>query len=165
MRALLFFLLLGFMAPLVGQNMNNIRLDSIFNALTEEVKGQAGQWELLVGETSMLCITDETHDRMRIISPVKSIDAATPAEIMACMEANFHTALDVKYAIADDIMWVAFIHPLSPLTDGQVVDALTQVRAAVITYGTIYTSTDLVFPKREGETEEQEPPNQRTKRL
>jgi len=63
------------------------------------------------------------------------------------MEANFHTALDVKYAVADGMIWVAYIHSLSPLTDDQLISALGQVRSAAITYGTIYTSTDLVFPK------------------
>ncbi|MFT4668229.1 MAG: hypothetical protein ACI9XB_005212, partial [Gammaproteobacteria bacterium] len=34
-------------------------------------------------------------------------------------------------------------------TKEQVLDAMAQVRAGVLTYGTIYTSTDLTFPKKE----------------
>jgi len=60
--------------------------------------------------------------------------------------ANFHTALDIKYAISDDVLWSAFIHPLRELTVAQVKDALSQVYYANITFGTTYTSTDLVFP-------------------
>ncbi|MEM6772878.1 MAG: hypothetical protein AAF597_20030, partial [Bacteroidota bacterium] len=131
---------------LSAQDMNNARLDSIFHAVMDTVIGEAGRWELSLAEVKMLVLTDETHDRMRIISPVRRVEDATPEEIFACMEANFHSALDVKYALSDDLIWVAYIHPLSPLRDGQLIDAIAQVRSAALTYGTLYTSTDLVFP-------------------
>lgn len=142
---LLYFSILVFNAS-AQQRMDNGRLDSIFRVVLDTVDGGAGQWEFVLAETPMLCITDEVHDRMRIISPIKTIAEATAEEIRDCMEANFHSALDVKYALADDVIWVAFIHPLSPLTDRQLVDAIAQVRSAVVTYGSTYTSTDLVFP-------------------
>ncbi len=31
------------------------------------------------------------------------------------MIANFHTALDARYAISDGVIYAAFIHPLSSL--------------------------------------------------
>ena len=89
---------------------------------------------------------------MRIITPVRKLEEASAEEFYKCMEANFHTALDVKYAIADEMIWVAFIHPLSPLQDHQLLDAVAQVRSAAVTYGTVYTSTDLVFPKPDDDT-------------
>ena len=148
MRPLLLVFLLCTCGPaLMAQQMNNARLDSIFRTVLDTVTGAPGRWELTVAETKMLCLTDERHDRMRIITPVQTLKDASPEEVFACMEANFHTALDVKYAVADGMIWVAYIHPLSPLTDDQLISALGQVRSAVITYGTIYTSTDLVFPK------------------
>ncbi|MFK8163410.1 MAG: hypothetical protein AB8H12_13215 [Lewinella sp.] len=149
MHPLLFVLLFCTCGPaLMAQEMDNTRLDSIFHAVLDTVTGAPGRWELTLAETKMLCITDETHDRMRIITPVQLLEKATSQEVLSCLEANFHTALDVKYAIADGMIWVAFIHPLSPLQDGQLIDALAQVRSAAVTYGTIYTSTDLVFPKQ-----------------
>ena len=149
MRTLLLLLLLCTCGPaLMAQNMNNARLDSIFTSVLDSVTGAPGRWELTLAETKMLCLTDERHDRMRLITPVRALEDATPEEVFSCMEANFHTALDVKYAVADGMIWVAYIHPLSPLTDAQLLDALAQVRSAALTYGTIYTSTDLVFPKQ-----------------
>lgn len=149
MRTLLLVLLLCTCGPaLMAQNMNNARLDSIFSTVLDTVTGAPGRWELTLAETKMLCITDERHDRMRIITPVQTLEDATPEEVFACMEANFHSALDVKYAVADGMIWVAYIHPLSPLTDDQLLSALGQVRSAAVTYGSIYTSTDLVFPKQ-----------------
>jgi len=141
----LIFLLLP--SLLSAQEMDNARMDSIFHAVLDTITGEPGRWELTLAGTKMLCITDENHNRMRIITPVQRLEDATPEEIYKCLEANFHTALDVKYALADDLIWVAFIHPLSPLQDEQLIDALAQVRSAALTYGTIYTSTDLVFPK------------------
>lgn len=136
---------------LSAQVMDNARMDSIFRVVLDSVTGAPGRWELTIGDFKMLCLTDESHNRMRIVTPVQRLEDATPEEIYQCLEANFHTALDVKYAIADEMIWVAFIHPLGSLQDDQLIDALKQVRSAALTYGTIYTSTDLVFPKPEGE--------------
>ena len=168
MRAILFSfasLLSIFLCTGVGaQDMNNARMDSLFNEYLQTVTGEPGRWELMVGETMMLCITDENHDRMRVITPVRRIEDASADEFYKCMEANFHSALDVKYAIADNMIWVAFIHPLSSLRDEQLLDALAQVRSAAVTYGTIYTSTDLVFPKA-GDAEEAEKKAKKTRKL
>ncbi|MEM9260211.1 MAG: type III secretion system chaperone [Bacteroidota bacterium] len=158
MRLLLPLILLFFSPQwLSAQSMDNARMDSIFRVVLDSVTGAPGRWELTIGDFKMLCLTDESHDRMRIITPVQRLEDATPEEIYKCLEANFHTALDVKYAIADDMIWVAFIHPLGSLQDDQLIDALKQVRSAALTYGTIYTSTDLVFPKPEGEQQETKP--------
>ena len=73
---------------------------------------------------------------------------ATPEEIYFCVEAELHSALDEKYALSDDIIRVAYIHPLSPLRNDQLIDAIAQVRSAALTNGTLYTGTDLAFPGR-----------------
>lgn len=131
------------------QEMNNKKLEEIFKLASDTLIGQPGSWELHIGELPMLCITDEKHNRMRIITPIKTVEESSAEEIMNCMEANFHTALDVKYAISDGVIWVAFIHPLKELSEVQVIDALSQVWAGAMTYGTTYSSTNLTFPKRE----------------
>ena len=130
-----------------AQDMSNEKLQTIFETLSDTLIGESGRWELMVGDVPMYCLTDAHHNRMRIITPVKKVEEAGKEEILKCMEANFHTALDVKYAISDDIIWVAFIHPLKELTQEQVIDALAQVWAGAITYGSSYTSTNLTFPK------------------
>lgn len=155
-RLLLFTAAIFLSSVLPAQTMNNVRMDSILHVVTDSLTGDLGRWEFKVGEVLMLALTDESHDRMRIISPVRHVDDVSPEEIFACMEANFHSALDVKYALADDIIWVAFIHPLSSLQDDQFIDALAQVHSAALTYGTTYTSTDLVFPGSTAEEKRKE---------
>ncbi|MFK7810382.1 MAG: hypothetical protein AB8F74_21435 [Saprospiraceae bacterium] len=147
---LLLFLCLSFSTTFLNaQDMNNEKLGKIFYSVADSLTGTSGQWEIWIGDVPLLCITDKNHNRMRIISPVKEVKEANSEELLKCLEANFHTALDVRYSISSDIIWVAFIHPLKELTEVQVLDAMAQVRAGVLTYGTIYTSTELGFPKKE----------------
>ena len=85
---------------------------------------------------------------MRIISPIiesSKLDEDLKTDVLI---ANFHTALDVKYAISDNVLWSVFIHPLKELTDNQVIDAIKQVYRANLTFGSTNSSTDLIFPSK-----------------
>ena len=147
---LLFSLILGIsivQSPaLNAQDMNNDLLHEILIEMSDSISGDKGYWELLVRDIPMLCITDENHNRMRIITPVSELTNLKKGQLKSCMEANFHSVLDVKYAISDDYIWVAFIHPLKELSKDQLRDAISQVWSAAYTFGTAYSSTDLVFP-------------------
>ncbi len=147
----LFLLITAF--SMVAQSMDNEKLEKIFYVVGDTVTGQNGNWQVLVRGLPMFCFTDEFNNRMRIISPVKEIKDVTPEEMKACMEANFHSALDVKYCISEDVLWVAFIHPLRELSKDQTVNAISQVYNATLTFGSSYSSTDLIFPKRQEKEE------------
>lgn len=84
---------------------------------------------------------------MRIISPITEVTEISSEQILKCMEANFHTALDTKYAISNGVLWSVFIHPLKELSQKQVIDAISQVYSSVRTFGTTYSSSNLIFPK------------------
>ncbi len=158
MKYTLFFLGLSFFLFLnrsVAQdNMDNEQLGTILYTISDTIQGESGNWQFLVDSIPMFCVTDEYHNRMRIVSPVKTMQDVSAEELEACMEANFHTALDVKYAISDEVLWVTFIHPLRELTIEQAIDAVTQIYNANVTFGTLYSSTDLFFPKREKKKKE-----------
>ena len=115
--------------------------------MSDTMRGENGFWEFFVNEIPMICMTDEANNRMRIISPIKEMTEVPIEELEKAMEANFHSALDARYAVGEGVMWAAYIHPLKELTKDQAIDAVSQVYSAVITYGTLYTSTELVFPK------------------
>jgi hypothetical protein len=129
--------------------MNNIQLDVIFNELIEDIKGNNGHWQFIVGDTQIICLTDELHNRMRIMTPIIGTDKLTPAQTTKCLEANFHTALDIKYAISDGVVWAVFMHPLKELTKQQVEDAIQQVYAGAQNFGTSYSSSNLYFPTKD----------------
>jgi len=127
--------------------MTNIELGTIFKNTAKLIHDQLGNWEFEIDTTRFICLTDEYHNRMRIISPITESANVTQDQMLKCMEANFHTALDVKYAISNGILWAAFIHPLKELTQKQVIDAVGQVFSASKTFGSTYTSGNLFFPK------------------
>lgn len=131
-----------------GQEMNNASLKEIISTVADSLAGEDGQWRFKIGEMWMVCFTDSSHNRMRIITPIIEVAEMHGDEMEKCMTANFHTALDVKYCIADGILWSAFIHPLKELSYKQVLDALGQVFSASSTFGTNYTSTELIFPSK-----------------
>ncbi|MEM8586380.1 MAG: hypothetical protein AAGF87_19055, partial [Bacteroidota bacterium] len=135
---------------LSAQSMNNERLGEILVAQTDTVEGRAGNWTFQLGPIIGMCITDEGNNRMRIITPIGEMSTISEEEQLAALYANFHSALDVRYAAADGMMWAAFIHPLRELSDAQVEDAIEQVFNAAVTFGTTYNSTDLVFPGGSG---------------
>lgn len=134
---------------LKAQSMNNEKLQSILYTVSDTLAGQPGQWQLLIDDVQMFCLTDELHNRMRIISPIADVSEVGEEELMKCMEANFHSALDVRYSVSEGVIWVAYIHPLKELTKEQVIDAMKQVYSGALTFGTTYTSSHLSFPTNE----------------
>jgi hypothetical protein len=90
-------------------------------------------------------MVDERFDRMRIIAPIAEIEEVTDEVRDACLEANFHTALDARYATSDGVLYAAFIHPLASLDAELAESALHQVASLVETFGTTFSSGSLVF--------------------
>jgi hypothetical protein len=91
-------------------------------------------------------MSDETADRMRIISAIKEIDELSGAQLIVALEANFHSALDARYAISDGLVYAAYIHPLSSLSETEFRSAIRQVETAQHTFGSTYSSGELFFP-------------------
>ena len=135
--------------------MNNDKLNSIFHSLSDNVQGQNGHWKFNINELIFICLTDQLHNRMRIISPVVKMDEVTDAQLLKSMEANFHSTLDVRYAVSDGVLWAAFIHPLGELTNEQVNSAVRQVYSSVRSFGTSYSSGTLSFRTRDERDAEQ----------
>ncbi|GAA4275122.1 hypothetical protein U6A24_17285 [Aquimarina gracilis] len=129
--------------------MDNKKLDAIFRSLSDQVEGTDGNWEFVINDIHFVCLTDELHNRMRIIAPIRDHETMSEKDIKRCMEANFHSALDVKYSISGKVLWAAFMHPLKELSEFQVEDAVQQVYSAVMTYGTSYSSSNLYFPTKD----------------
>lgn len=139
---------------LFSQEMNLTKLDSILNSVTDSISSNRSSWSFKIKGVPLMCIADSTHNRMRIISPIADSDRLNDKLKTASLIANFHTALDVKYAISDNILWSAYIHPLRELSEKQVLDAISQVYYANIHFGTTFSSTSLVFPGRKQEKKE-----------
>lgn len=125
--------------------MTNARLERILKTMESSTKGGNGRWEMVRDRIPVLILTDESHNRMRVIAAAAEVKEVDQQILMTMMEANFARALDARYAIFQGIVWAAFIHPLDSLRERDFVSGLQQVVTLVKTAGTTYSSSDLRF--------------------
>ena len=140
---------------ILAQQMTPEKLIDIIQQEADTVSVQGNSARFLFNDAILICIYDESANRMRIISPIVEREKLGEDELLNALVANFHSALDVKYALSDEIIWSVYAHPLKELSEAQVIDAIQQVYAAAITFGESYSSTNLVFP---GNTQRKEKP-------
>ena len=133
------------------------RLDELIKRIDETAERNDNQWLMRYEEMQVLIVTDPTADRMRVMTPVAAADAIDETELYRLMQANFESALDARYGIAQGMLWSTFIHPLSPLTDEQFFSGVGQTLTLVTTYGTTYSSGALVFGGGDGAAEPELP--------
>ena len=127
------------------RGMNNRRLRTLIDEVASSVSGETGAWRFTVDGVVMFCISDEAHDRMRIISPIAAAEDLGQEILTECLAANFNRALDARYCIHEGTVWGAFIHPLSPTTDDQILSAINQVAQVSRNFGKSFSSSPLVF--------------------
>ncbi len=150
-----FFNLTGF-----GQElMTPSKLGTMLEKISDSIVSQKTQWRFIIKNVPFITIADSTHNRMRIMSPIVESNKLSEELKTASLMANFHTALDVKYAISDNVLWSVFIHPLKELTEDQVLDAVSQVYYAKVNFGTTFSSTSLVFPGKKPEKQSEKTKN------
>ena len=158
MRSYLFlFFLLSSVFSLSAQNMDPELLYDVIKQEADTVAVNGNQFQFLYNEAMLICIYDENANRMRIITPIVKREEIDEEELLNALVANFHSALDVKYALSDEILWSVYTHPLQQLSEAQVVDAIQQVYAAALTFGTTYSSTSMVFPGNTRKVEKPKP--------
>ena len=118
-------------------------LKSLIPTLTET---RPGCYEALLPQGfHFQCMTCPPYDRMRFVIPILRVGQASRDFLLKCLSANFHSALDAKYAVDEGILWSTFIHPLSPLSEEQVEDAINQVITLAQTTGSEFRSSNLSF--------------------
>ena len=115
------------------------------NEIGVEVQVEGPVLRFMYEEVPLALVYDEQADRMRVVSGIMRVDDLQEGMLTKAMQANFHSVLDVRYAISDGVVWSAFIHPLSDLSDDLLRSAVHQVAVARVTFGTQYTSGAMVF--------------------
>lgn len=121
------------------------RLGELVQRLDPDAQAGQHQWQFGVNERRLLLIFDAEADRMRILTPVASADALPPGLMLRMLQANFDAVLDVRYAVANGLVWSTFVHPLSPLTEQQLASAVSQVYIAADTFGTTFISGSMQY--------------------
>lgn len=131
-------------------------LEGYLKALAPKVDGGDGHWVVEVEGTPCVVLADESHDRMRLMTPVAPAQDLSKEALELLMEANFDRALDAKYAIWRGEVWSVFMHPLGALSKGELEGALKQVLALRRNYGTSFASTSLTFGGDDSDEEAEE---------
>jgi hypothetical protein len=134
-------------APWPAVAMDQDRLERIFADQVDAIAGPSGALQTKVDGIPVYCISDPVHDRMRIVAPIARVTGLDPRLHEVLLRANFHSALDARYAISEDVVFAAFLHPISSLSPELLVSALEQVVTLVKNFGTTYSSSELVFPR------------------
>ncbi len=121
------------------------RLAEIILNIDEDAQLRGSAIEFTVQDIPVIVVADPRADRMRAMVPIRSAEGLKAEELMRLMQANFDTALDARYAVAQGRLWGVFIHPLSPLEQDQFLSALAQTVNVARTYGQTYSGGAQVF--------------------
>ena len=162
MRYFLIFSLLFAFHSLTAQDMTLKRMNKIFKAEVEEMEREDGIWTMSYGDLPVMVVSDERANRMRIFTPITTQASLDDDDLEIMLVANFHSALDAKYALYEGFVVSLFTHPLRELQEEQLIDALRQVVVLAKTFGTTYSSTEMIFG---GDTEEEKEPKINTSPL
>lgn len=127
------------------ETMTLERLEAIVRSQADAVEGENGQWQVTLGERSMLVVTQTEADRMRLVMPIKPASELSTEEVQSMMLANFHSTLDARYAVSNGVVVAAFIHPLSTLQERDARSAILQVNNLVENFGSSYASSAVGF--------------------
>ncbi|UTW53977.1 type III secretion system chaperone [Kordiimonas sp. SCSIO 12610] len=120
-------------------------LAKIIMQIDDKAVRNNNSWQFTVAERQIVLVSDPNADRMRVMSPVARADAISPELHKRMLQANFDAVLDARYAIAQDLVWSVFIHPLSKLDQEQLLSGISQVITATLTFGTTFSSGAAVY--------------------
>ncbi|MEM9061015.1 MAG: hypothetical protein AAGD13_11195 [Pseudomonadota bacterium] len=121
------------------------RMAEIVQAVDPEAQISPSAMALTIEDIPLIVVHDVRANRMRAMTAIRSAEGIAPAELMRMMQANFDSALDARYAVAQGRLWSVFIHPLSPLGKDELLEGLGQVVNLALTYGSTYTSGAITF--------------------
>ncbi len=121
-------------------HMTLSRMTEIVLALDPEAGISGASFSITVDDVPVLIVTDVGANRMRAMVPIRAADAMTAEEMQRVMQANFDSALDARYAIAQGRLWGVFLHPFRELERDQLISGIAQTVNVAKTYGTLYSS-------------------------
>ena len=113
--------------------------------IDEDAVLDGSTWYFNIIGLDTVLVFDIGADRMRILIPIEGTEDLSKDELLRLMQANFDSALDARYAIAQGKLWGAFIHPLSSLTDEELLLGIGQTANVVASFGSSYSSGMFIF--------------------
>jgi hypothetical protein len=120
-------------------------IDVALKKIDKDIKRETNVWQFKLGARQVIVITDPVAERMRIMVPIGDAGLLDQELLKRLMQANFDSALDARYAIAQDVLWGTFIHPLISLDEKGFVSGLAQAIAVAENFGSSFSSGAVVF--------------------
>jgi hypothetical protein len=120
-------------------------IDTALKKIDKDIKRETNVWQFKLGARQVIVITDPVAERMRIMVPIGDAGLLNQELLKRLMQANFDSALDARYAIAQDVLWGTFIHPLTSLDEKGFVSGLAQALAVADNFGGSFSSGAVVF--------------------
>jgi hypothetical protein len=117
----------------------------IIIAIDEDARLTGNGATFSIDDTPVTLVFDVTADRMRLFSQIAPSDGLSGSQLRRLMQANFDTALDARYAVAQGQLWSTFMHRMTSLSQEDFVSALAQTVTLVKTYGTTFSSGAMSF--------------------
>jgi len=121
------------------------RLGEMIRRLDEAAEQNRNVWAFKIDGVAVTLVYDTNADRMRLMVAIAKTEDLTQEEMIRLLQADFDSALDARYAIAKNVLWSVFIHPLGPLTNEEFLSGIGQTVNLARTYGTTFSSGALVF--------------------
>ena len=121
------------------------RMEKLVLSFDEDAEVSSNGIAFTLEERNVLIVYDEDNNRMRIMSPIAPAELLDEELLMRMSQANFDAVLDARYAVANELLWSTFIHPLGSLQKDDFISAIAQVVTAAETFGTSFTSGAMVF--------------------
>ena len=125
--------------------MTTSAISKILDSYLTELEGEDGFWRGVREDVQVFVLSDDAHDRMRIMAPIGELKQLDPEVLQELLEANYDRALDAKYALRGKEVWSVSVHPLATLAPDDFASFIDQVVRLVKNTGSTYASTDLVF--------------------
>ena len=130
--------------PEVGK-MTGDKLAAFLVKIAKHAQIEGNVVSFKIKEREMVLVYDPNADRMRLMSPIAPAGSASEDVYTRMLQANYDAVLDPRYAIANDLIWAAFIHPLSNLTENDFISSVVQSYTAAETFGSSYSSGAFVY--------------------
>lgn len=96
----------GSTSPMTGE-----RLVDLVKSIDDKASNQGNTWQFTFQERPIILIYDEKADRMRMFSPIGPETALDAGLTRRMLQANFDSALDARYAVANNLIWGGIYSP------------------------------------------------------
>jgi hypothetical protein len=125
--------------------MTTTAIGKLLDSFLSQLDGKPGFWRGVRDEVEVFVLSDESHDRMRIMAPIGEVREMHPELLQVLLQANYDRALDARYALRGKELWSVTVHPLATLAPDDFASFLDQVVKLVKNTGSTFASSDLVF--------------------